>query len=73
MTAPRLVFGEADPRDYMEPLCRWCSHPRSDHEGTDDGYDPCWQGWSEDDKRPDAVGGDGPEGCDCLDFKGPRP
>lgn len=66
----RIVFGEADPKDYMDPLCEKCGHGLTEHEGTDDGYEPCWHGWSEDDKRPDAVGGDGPTGCVCTDYVG---
>ncbi len=64
-----LVFGEADPKDYMEPLCG-CGHARTEHydaEGAPpegptagEGEAPCWYGWERD-----------TEGCQCLKYIGP--
>lgn len=55
-----LVFGEANPADYMEPVCYECKHVRSEHydgNGTP-GLDlPCWEGWTESE-----------EGCECMGF-----
>lgn len=69
--AERLVFGEADPRDYMEPLCAGCGHVRTEHYD-DDGASPprgstssfeddavvCWHGWEDDE-----------EGCYCIGWE----
>lgn len=59
----RIVFGIADPADYMEPLC-YCGHMRSDHyngQGTPEPPDPCWHGWT-----------DRTEGCQCEWFDAQR-
>lgn len=64
MTA--LVFGEVDPKDYMEPLCG-CGHVESEHydgngspPGEPGGMAPCWYGWDGD-----------TEGCQCLGWSAP--
>jgi hypothetical protein len=60
----RLVFGQADPKDYWQPLCG-CGHMRSEHYNGQGGYDPptpCWHGWT-----------DKEEGCECDDWYGPEP
>ena len=72
----RPVFGIADPRDYMKPLCT-CGHVYDEHydgQGTppdprrtepEDGeMAPCWDGWHDD-----------VEGCQCLEYRrtGDRP
>lgn len=62
MAVTRLVFGEADPKDYMAPLCARCGHMRSEH-FTDDWHkaQPCWHGWDDDGDEED-------EDCDCMDW-----
>lgn len=62
MTA--LVFGAADPKDYMYPVCE-CGHMKVEHYDPEGGQPPddatiddaafCWSGW---------IGND--DGCDCL-------
>lgn len=56
-----IVFGEADPKDYMEPLCARCGHMRSEHCSVDPEYMAlaCSHGWDDDGDEED-------EGCDCL-------
>lgn len=71
-----LVFGEADPKDYMEPLCG-CGHMLSEHyDGNGSGpawprrdgdMYPCWSGWEQ---STAAFGG---EGCQCDDWSAPEP
>jgi hypothetical protein len=59
-----LVFGEADPKDYLEPLCK-CGHALSEHydghgspppeDATVEDMACCWAGWER-----------LTEGCQCL-------
>ena len=55
-----LVFGEADPEDYMEPLCVECKHLRSEHHDApmdDHPLTACWHGWTAK-----------TEGCQCMEW-----
>jgi hypothetical protein len=59
----RPIFGRADPKDYMEPLCT-CGHVYDEHyngQGTHEDMDPCWADWHDD-----------VEGCQCLGWSEPH-